>query len=98
MEFYYSGKDVYPGYTLNMTSFTIKQYKFWGCFMFRGDGIPIMIVGYGIGALGYGLGLILSSVLDLPSGAVIVWMIAIIALLPGFFIKYTIKGTLPFSQ
>ncbi|MDM8545702.1 metal ABC transporter permease [Candidatus Venteria ishoeyi] len=56
-----------------------------------------LIVGYGIGALGYGLGLILSSVLDLPSGAVIVWMIAIIALLPGFFIKYTTKGTLPFS-
>ncbi len=44
-------------------------------------------LGYVIGLLGYGLGLILSSILDLPSGAVIVWMIGIIALLPRFFVK-----------
>ena len=40
-----------------------------------------LLTGYLIGGLGYGLGLILSSLLDLPSGAVIVWNIAIIALL-----------------
>ena len=33
-------------------------------------------VAYGIGALGYGLGLALSALLDLPSGAVIVWTLA----------------------
>ena len=34
------------------------------------------VVAYGIGALGYGLGLVLSAVFDLPSGAVIVWTLA----------------------
>jgi len=36
---------------------------------------------YIIGALGYALGLLLSSILDLPSGAVIVWVMACVALL-----------------
>jgi len=40
-----------------------------------------LMTGYIIGGLGYGLGLILSSLLDLPSGAIIVWSIAVIALL-----------------
>jgi len=40
-----------------------------------------LFIGYAIGAMGYGLGLALSSLLDLPSGAVIVWSIALIALL-----------------
>jgi len=44
-----------------------------------------LVIAYVIGALGYGLGLIASSILDLPSGALIVWMIACIALLSGFF-------------
>ncbi len=35
---------------------------------------------YGIGALGYALGLALSAVFDLPSGAVIVWALAACAL------------------
>lgn len=34
---------------------------------------------YGIGVLGYALGLLLSSVLDLPSGALIVWCLAALA-------------------
>ena len=38
------------------------------------------LIGYVIGGSGYGLGLILSSLLDLPSGALIVWSIACIAL------------------
>jgi zinc/manganese transport system permease protein len=33
-------------------------------------------VAYGLGGLGYALGLVLSAVLDLPSGAVIVWTLA----------------------
>ncbi|PCJ36201.1 MAG: zinc/manganese transporter permease [Cellvibrionales bacterium] len=40
-----------------------------------------LLTAYLIGAAGYGLGLISSSILDLPSGAVIVWCIAIVALL-----------------
>jgi zinc/manganese transport system permease protein len=36
---------------------------------------------YGIGAAGYVLGLALSAVLDLPSGAMIVWTLAAVALL-----------------
>ncbi len=34
------------------------------------------VAAYGVGALGYGLGLALSALLDLPSGAVIVWALA----------------------
>lgn len=40
-----------------------------------------LLTGYIIGGSGYGLGLIASSLMDLPSGAVIVWSIAAIALL-----------------
>lgn len=42
---------------------------------------PALIIGYTIGILGYGLGLIFSSIIDLPSGAVIVWSVTIIALI-----------------
>ena len=37
-------------------------------------------IAYGIGVLGYALGLTLSALLDLPSGAVIVWTLAACAL------------------
>jgi zinc/manganese transport system permease protein len=39
------------------------------------------VAGFGVGAVGYGLGLALSALLDLPSGAVIVWTLAAVALL-----------------
>src|ERR1700757_1542627 len=39
------------------------------------------IAGYGVGAVGYALGLALSALLDLPSGAVIVWVLAVAAVL-----------------
>ncbi len=51
-----------------------------GCAGYR----KALLIGYAIGGAGYGLGLIASSVLDLPSGAVIVWSIACIALLFRF--------------
>jgi zinc/manganese transport system permease protein len=35
-----------------------------------------LALGYALGAVGYALGLILSAVLDLPSGAVVVWALA----------------------
>ena len=42
---------------------------------------PALIIGYSVGISGYGLGLIFSSIIDLPSGAVIVWSITIITLI-----------------
>jgi zinc/manganese transport system permease protein len=39
-----------------------------------------IVAGYVLGAVGYALGLALSAVLDLPSGAVIVWTLAACAL------------------
>ena len=46
-----------------------------------------LLVGFIIGSLGYGLGLILSSLFDLPSGAIIVWSITVIALSFKFLVK-----------
>ena len=45
------------------------------------------IIAYVIGGLGYLLGLIASSLLDLPSGAVIVWSITMIAVLFRWVVK-----------
>jgi zinc/manganese transport system permease protein len=39
-----------------------------------------LAVAYGLGAAGYALGLLASALLDLPSGAVIVWALAVLAL------------------
>ena len=39
-----------------------------------------LLTGYVTGGFGYALGLVLSSLMDLPSGAIIVWSIAAIAL------------------
>lgn len=39
-----------------------------------------LAVGYGVGVLGYTLGLALSAALDLPSGAVTVWVLALVAI------------------
>jgi len=47
----------------------------------RMQGAPRLVAAYTIGALGYALGLALSAVLDLPSGALIVWTLAGCALL-----------------
>ena len=44
-------------------------------------------IAYAIGALGYALGLALSALFDLPSGAVIVWTLAACALLGAFVIR-----------
>ena len=40
-----------------------------------------LVAAYAIGALGYVTGLVLSAVLDMPSGAMIVWTLAGCALL-----------------
>jgi zinc/manganese transport system permease protein len=44
-------------------------------------------VGYALGATGYGVGLALSALFDLPSGAVIVWTIAVLG-----FMVYVLSG------
>lgn len=38
-----------------------------------------LLIGYTVGALGYALGLLLSSALDLPAGPLVVWMLAVTA-------------------
>jgi zinc/manganese transport system permease protein len=48
-----------------------------------------LLIAYLIGVLGYGLGLIVSSIVDLPSGAVIVWSLFVIALLSSLLTKNT---------
>jgi zinc/manganese transport system permease protein len=40
-------------------------------------------VGYGIGALSYLAGIVASSLLDLPTGAVVVWTMAVLAVIAG---------------
>ncbi len=47
------------------------------------DGIRRLITGYGLGSAGYGVGLTLSALYDLPSGAVVVWTLAAGGLLLG---------------
>ena len=46
-----------------------------------------LVAGYAIGAVSYLLGIILSFVWDLPTGAVIVWSMAAVALLAGTLIS-----------
>jgi zinc/manganese transport system permease protein len=46
-----------------------------------------MYVAYAMGAAGYGLGLALSAVFDLPSGAVIVWALAACGLIGSMAVK-----------
>ncbi|MEK7286438.1 MAG: metal ABC transporter permease [Nitrospirota bacterium] len=51
------------------------------------EGKKALLIAYLIGVLGYGLGLIVSSIADLPSGAVIVWSISAMSLLFYLFTK-----------
>lgn len=46
-----------------------------------------LFAGYAIGAVSYFMGIAVSVILDLPTGAVIVWSMATVALLVGFFIS-----------
>lgn len=46
-------------------------------------------IAYGLGAVGYAVGLALSAVFDLPSGAVIVWTLAACALIGAFATRAT---------
>jgi zinc/manganese transport system permease protein len=46
-----------------------------------------LMTGYVTGILGYTGGLLLAAVVDLPAGAVIVWMLTLSGLLVGFIVK-----------
>jgi len=46
-----------------------------------------LVTGYLVGVLSYFIGIVLSYLLDLPTGAVIVWSMAVVALLIGFIIS-----------
>jgi zinc/manganese transport system permease protein len=43
-----------------------------------------LAIGYGIGAVSYFIGIVLSSLFDFPTGAIIVWSMAAIAVTTGF--------------
>ena len=45
------------------------------------DGVRRLPVAYAIGAAGYAAGLVLSSMFDLPAGALIVWCLALLAVI-----------------
>jgi len=61
------------------------------------SGKKALLIGYLIGILGYAGGLVFSSLLDLPSGAVIVWTIAIVAVIirSVFQAKVSVRGMFP---
>lgn len=47
-----------------------------------------LFAGYGIGAVSYLAGIVLSALLDLPTGAVTVWTMSVIGTLAGFWIGH----------
>jgi zinc/manganese transport system permease protein len=51
-----------------------------------------LIVGYIVGATGYVLGLLVSAVFDLPSGPMIVWMLALVALVKSRISQTDLKS------
>ncbi len=52
----------------------------------RLSGVKRISAGYFIGSISYLAGIVLSALLDLPTGAVIVWTMALISVLAGFLI------------
>jgi len=46
-----------------------------------------LLAGYLIGAISYFVGIVLSFVFDLPTGAIIVWSMALVAVVAGLFIS-----------
>jgi zinc/manganese transport system permease protein len=50
------------------------------------------LIGYSLGAAGYAFGLALSALFDLPSGAVIVWTLAVCAILGALVLRPSIHA------
>jgi zinc/manganese transport system permease protein len=59
----------------------------------RLSGRPRLLLGYTCGALSYLLGIVLSAGMDLPTGAVIVWVMAAVAIVMGFAVGHRVKRT-----
>jgi len=57
----------------------------------RMDGRARLLAGYTVGALAYLAGIVVSAVLDLPTGAVTVWMMALISLGAGLLIGHRVR-------
>ncbi|MBI3546291.1 MAG: hypothetical protein HY081_06820 [Gammaproteobacteria bacterium] len=49
------------------------------------------MLGYGTGVMGYIAGLITSALFDLPSGAVVVWVLALMGIVVGAFGKNKLR-------
>ncbi len=58
----------------------------------RMTGAARLLAGYGIGALAYFAGILSSSLLDLPTGAVTVWTMAVVSLAAGYLIGRRRRG------
>lgn len=52
-----------------------------------------LLTGYGIGAVSYLVGIVVSAMADLPTGAVIVWAMALVAVISSFIIGKFATGT-----
>jgi len=50
-----------------------------------------LVFAYGVGMAGYVLGLVVSALLDLPTGPVIVWAMALVAIVIAFSDQFSIK-------
>lgn len=51
------------------------------------EGAARLMAGYGIGSLSFLAGIAVSALLDLPTGAVIVWTMAFVSVIAGYFIN-----------
>lgn len=54
----------------------------------RPQGTVRLAVGYALGGAGYSVGLVLSTFFDLPAGAIIVWILALLGMLIAFIRSY----------
>jgi len=50
-------------------------------------GIPRLIAGYGLGGIAYSVGLLLSTLFDLPPGAIIVWCLFVVGVITNYAIS-----------
>ena len=47
-----------------------------------------LVLGYALGGAGYAAGLVLSAFFDLPAGAIIVWMLALLGVLLAVMYRF----------
>ena len=61
----------------------------------RLHGKPRLRTGYALGAVAYLAGIVLSALFDLPTGAVTVWTMALLAIAVGFWLGHRHDGATP---